>query len=48
MTDSLTKIGLYNFGPNSVKSIDRERNQLLGELLEGVNRINGRIGGVLS
>ena len=48
MTDSLTKIGLYNFGPNSVKSIDRERNQLLSELLAGVNRINGQIGGVLS
>ena len=43
MTDSLTKIGGYNFGPNAIKSIDKERNNLLSSILDTVNKmdING-------
>ena len=48
VTDSLTKIGLYNFGPNSVRSIDRERNTLLGDILETVTQINRRSSGLLT
>ena len=40
-TDALTKIGLYgNFGAGQIKSIDRERNNLLKEILHSVGRIN--------
>ena len=48
LTDSLTKIGLYNFGPNSVRSIDRERNKLLSDILDAVNNFDNRGGIVLS
>lgn len=43
MTDSLTKIGGYNFGPNAIKSIDKERNALLTSILDTINKmdING-------
>lgn len=40
-TDALTKIGLYgNFGAGQIKSIDKERNNLLKEILHSVGRIN--------
>lgn len=40
-TDALTKIGLYgNFGTSQIKSIDKERNHLLKEILHSVGRIN--------
>ena len=44
LSDSLTKIGGYNFGPNAIRSIDRERNKLLGDILEAVGKIDVRGG----
>jgi len=38
-TDSLRKIGLYNWGSSAVSSLDRKRNTLLGEIRDGVNKL---------
>ena len=35
--DSLTKIGLYNFGKYSTRSLDKERNSLLRQILDTVS-----------
>ena len=49
VSDSLTKIGLYgNFGSNQIKSIDRERNQILKDIRGILTRDLGRTGEVLS
>ena len=47
--DSLTKIGLYgNFGSNQIKSIDRERNQLLKDIRDRLPRAGWQSGEVLA
>lgn len=47
--DSLTKIGLYgNFGTNQIKSIDRERNQLLKDIRDRLPRGGWQNGEVLA
>ena len=47
MTDSLTKIGGYNFGLNSVNTMDKERNKLLGSILTTVEKMKNS-GGALA
>ena len=47
MSDSLTKIGGYNFGLNSVNQMDKERNKLLGSILTTVEKIKNA-GGALA
>lgn len=46
--DALTKIGGYNFGLNSVSSIDKERNVLLSSILDVVKRMDMGTGGALA
>jgi len=48
-TDSLTRIGLYgNFGGGEIKSIDRERNQILKDIRELLTGRRGTSGEVLT
>ena len=47
MSDSLTKIGGYNFGLNSVNQMDKERNKLLGSILTTVEKMKNS-GGALA
>ena len=47
MSDSLTKIGGYNFGLNSVNQMDKERNKLLGSILTTVEKLKNS-GGALA
>ena len=46
--DALTKIGGYNFGLNSVSSIDKERNSLLSSILDVVKKMDMGTGGALA
>ncbi|MBO4647322.1 MAG: tape measure protein [Lentisphaeria bacterium] len=49
VADSLTKIGLYgNFGTSQIKSIDRERNQILKDIRDLLGRSRGQNGEVLA
>ena len=49
VADSLTKIGLYgNFGAGQIKSIDRERNQILKDIRDLLGRSHGQMGEVLA
>ena len=49
VADSLTRIGLYgNFGSGQIKSIDRERNSILKDIRELLERRRGQTGEVLS
>jgi len=44
-TDSLRKIGLYNWGAGAANSLDKTRNGLLGQIRDGVNKLYGAGGG---